>query len=151
MMKIRTGYSSDIASIMPIMAAAFDPQFGEAWTQSQCSGSLGVPGTSFFLVEKSGILIGFALFRTIVDESEVFLIAIHPDHQGQSAGRTLFEAVIAEAKRKGSTSLLVEVREDNPALSFYDSLNFVQIGKRSAYYKRTDKGPKGAITLVLRL
>ena len=151
MITVRTGSISEIPNIMPIMAAAFDPQYGEAWTQGQCSGSLGIPGTSFLLIEKSDALIGFALFRTIIDESELFLIAIHPDHQGQSLGHSLFKAIVDEALRKGSKSLLVEVREDNPALSFYDSLGFIQIGKRPDYYKRKDEGPKGANTLSLRL
>jgi [ribosomal protein S18]-alanine N-acetyltransferase len=151
MIETRRGTPADITKIMPIMAAAFDPIFGEAWSEVQCCGALSIPGTSLLLAEKHEATIGFALIRTIMDASELFLIAVCPDHQGQSVGAALFDSALKEAVQLGSRSILVEVREDNPALSFYDQLNFRRVGKRFDYYKRKDNGPNGAITLLLPL
>ncbi len=151
MIMTRKGTTADIPAIMPIMAAAFDPRFGEAWTEAQCCGAMSIPGTSLILAETDEGLVGFALVRTIIDTSELFLIAVEPEKQGQSIGAALFAAVQQQAADLGSRSILVEVREDNPALQFYQSLGFVAVGKRSGYYKRKDDGPRGAITLVQSL
>jgi [ribosomal protein S18]-alanine N-acetyltransferase len=151
MIETRRGTVSDIPKIMPIMAAAFDPLFGEAWSEAQCCGAMSIPGTSLLLVEKNSQIIGFALIRTIVDASELFLIAVHPFYQGQSIGAALFDAVRNHAFEQGSKSILVEVREDNRAILFYDRLGFERIGKRFDYYKRKDNGPNGAITLILTM
>ncbi len=151
MIETRRGAAADVPRIMPIMAAAFDPLFGEAWSEGQCCGAMSIPGTSLILAERDSETAGFALIRTILDASELFLIAVCPNHQGQSIGAALFEAVRNDAFIHGSRSILVEVREDNPALSFYDQLNFTRIGKRFDYYKRKDNGPTGALTLVLTL
>jgi len=42
--------ADDLDAVMTIMTAAFPPDFGEAWTRSQCAGILPMAGVSLRLV-----------------------------------------------------------------------------------------------------
>ena len=42
--RLALGASDDLDAVMDIMAAAFDPRFGEGWTRSQCAGILPLSG-----------------------------------------------------------------------------------------------------------
>ena len=78
MVELVTGAATDIAAIDAVMAEAFDPRFGEAWTHSQCLGILSMPGVWLSLARAEGETAGFALSRAILDEAELLLIAVHP-------------------------------------------------------------------------
>ena len=127
--------ASTVEAIMPVMESAFDPAFGEAWTASQCFGMLTIPGTSLLVARHEGSIIGFALLRSLLDESELLLIAIHKNDQKKGFGKKLATAVIDHAANLGSKMVFLEVREGNPALDLYLSVGFVQVGKRERYYR----------------
>lgn len=139
--------SSAIAEVMTVMSAAFDPAFGEAWTSAQCTGALGLGGTWLNTVRLDGALIGFAVTRAVLEDAELMLIAVHPDHHGTGAGSCLMAAVMDECRKCTVQNLHVEVREDNPALAFYTKHKFTRIGLRPNYYRRTDGNSAHAITL----
>jgi [ribosomal protein S18]-alanine N-acetyltransferase len=142
------GTVSDVPRIMPVMSA-FHPAYGEAWSESQCRNMLSLPGSKLILAEHETDVIGFALLRTIFDECELMMIAVHPDHQSQDVGGKLFNHLIAICQKNGVRKMHIEVRADNPALNFYTKRGCTVIGQRSSYYKRTDGGPDHAITLSL--
>ena len=68
---LRTGNAGDIAVVERLMADAFDPRFGEAWTRGQCVGVLGMPGVGLTLAEVDRAPAGFALARAVADEAEL--------------------------------------------------------------------------------
>ncbi len=127
--------ASAVDSIMPVMQSAFDPAFGEAWTAAQCFGMLTIPGTDLLVARHDSAIVGFALMRSILDETELLLIAIHQQHQKKGYGRQLAVAVIDQASQRGSKFVFLEVREGNPALNLYLGVGFVQVGKRESYYR----------------
>lgn len=139
---------SDIAVILPVMERAFHPQFGEAWTASQCLSMLALPGTRFSTCWTGDRAIGFAIARTVFDETELLLIAVDPDFGGQGVGSQLLDHVATESADLGAKKLHVEVRSDNQAIAFYSAKGFVEVGTRPNYYRRTDGGPTHAITMV---
>ncbi len=149
MLTIRKGDVSDLESLMPVMRAAFNPEYGEAWSQVQCTGMLALPGSELFLAILGDLVAGFALVRSILEESELLLIAVDPAHAHCGIGSALLAAVVTDSRKSAVQTLHVEVRADNPALSFYDRHGFVEKGQRSDYYKRKDGGPTHAITLSL--
>src|SRR4029077_17391538 len=61
------GRFADLSAVMSIMTTAFEPEFGEAWTRSQCAGILPMNGVSLMLAYDDGSRppIGFSLFRTV--------------------------------------------------------------------------------------
>ena len=147
--EIRSGDAHDVDAIMPVMHSAFDLRFGEAWSAEQCRGVLILPGTMLAVASQAAAVTGFALWRFVLEEAELLLIAVEPGQQSRGLGTCLFDHVVREAAQKGVTRLHVEVRSDNPARSFYTGRGFAQIGPRPNYYRRDDNGPKDAITLCL--
>lgn len=60
-----------------------------------------------------------------VDGMEIVMLFVHPDHRGQSAGRTLVEYATAELGARR-----VDVNEQNPqAVGFYEHLGFRRAGR----------------------
>ncbi|QDP19983.1 GNAT family N-acetyltransferase [Sphingomonas xanthus] len=148
-LRLRAGGADDLDDVMRIMTDAFPPCFGEAWTRSQCAGILPLAGVSLTMADHDQHAIGFALARTIMDESELLLIAVEVAGQGQGAGRLLVEDFIAQARAQGASRLHLEVRDGNSAVSLYQSAGFVPAGRRRAYYKAADGRRHDAVTLVL--
>jgi [ribosomal protein S18]-alanine N-acetyltransferase len=151
MITIREVGADRVAAIMPIMDAAFDSRYGEAWTSGQCISSMSLPGTWMLLAEVDGKVAGFAIARSILDDAELMLIAVLPDMQASGLGSRLLRYVTAHARKNGAERLFVEVRQDNPALKFYGFHGFKKMGERKNYYRRLDGGTSDAITLALSL
>lgn len=148
---IMQGSALDIERIMPVMQSAFDPRYGEAWSAPQCAGMMSLSGTMLLVAQRGARVAGFALLRTILDESELMLIAVRPECQRMSVGAGLVASCIEAATSAGALRLHIEVRQDNPALDFYEKRGFLRIGCRSNYYRRLDGAVADAITLSLNL
>jgi [ribosomal protein S18]-alanine N-acetyltransferase len=131
---IEPGTSDDLDAIMAVMRDAFDPRFGEAWTAAQLIGVLAMPGCHV-AIARSHSTIGFALARTILDETELMLIAVDPAQRRQGTGRALIDAIRDQAARIGSKSIFLEVRDGNPATALYVQSGFSPCGRRSNYYR----------------
>jgi [ribosomal protein S18]-alanine N-acetyltransferase len=137
-----------IGDIMAVMATAFDPEYGEAWNSGQCLSMLSLPGSSAIVARVNGQPCGFALFRTVLDEAELLMIAVASHAQKQGIGRSLLQSVVEYAVTENVRKLHLEVREDNHvARRLYESDNFVLIGRRHAYYRGANGRISDSITL----
>jgi ribosomal-protein-alanine N-acetyltransferase len=145
---VREGNEGDIGAIMEVMDRAFDPAYGEAWSAGQCLGMLSLPGVWLSFSEDGDRTTGFALSRLLIDEAELLLLAVDPDARGQGMGRALIERTVVVAAEKGAQRLLLEVREDNPALALYRGAGFSEIGRRQKYYQGADGTSRDALTLA---
>lgn len=135
------GTAADITTIDAIMRASFDPRFGEAWTAAQCLGMLSLPGVWVTIALLDTVAVGFAMARTVVDDGELLLLAVHPDMRGRRIGRTLLRATAADARMRGAARFCLEMRAGNPATVLYESEGFVKCGERTDYY-RGDRGER---------
>jgi len=80
-------------------------------------------------------IVGFAEFLTVVDECQLYNIAVLPRWQRRGCGRCLLQALLDEVKAAGVNSCVLEVRESNAAArALYQALGFIENGKRKAYY-----------------
>lgn len=138
MIVLRLGDARDIADVDRIMRGAFDPRFGEAWTRNQCMGVLAMPGVALTIAHIAEAPAGFALVRTILDEAELLLLAVSPDHRRRGLGSALMRAVIADAAARGTRALHLEVRANNEAVTLYRDQGMVKIGERKGYYRGSD-------------
>jgi [ribosomal protein S18]-alanine N-acetyltransferase len=150
MSRVRVGGASDLPAIMPVMRAAFDPRYGEAWSDIQCFGVLGVPGSSL-LIAGDDIVQGFALSRVVLDECELMLLAVDPAVQGKGIGRALLNGVIQHARSVGAKLLFLEMRSGNNALSLYASVGFAEVGRRQNYYRGSNGETFDAVTYRFQL
>lgn len=138
---------SSVRAIMPVMDAAFAPEFAEAWTLEQCEATLLIPGAKVAAAFQGDKIVGFAFWLTVVENSELLLLAVMPQLRGQGLGRLLLDEWIQQSRSDKVKQLFLEVRETNEALEFYRLSGFDVIGKRPNYYKLPDGNNLSALTM----
>jgi ribosomal-protein-alanine N-acetyltransferase len=148
-MSLARGGADDLDAVVTVMAAAFDPRFGEAWTRSQCAGILSMPGVRLTIARNDGAVVaGFSLSRTVADEAELLLIAVEPAHRRRGIGQLLLDHFLDIARGAGATKVHLEVRDGNPAIGMYRRSGFIPAGRRRKYYRGKDGSEFDALTLV---
>ena len=81
-------------------------------------------------------VVGYAGLATTQDEAWVQNIAVKRTAQRRGIGRTLLEALLAEATRQGIKQTLLEVAVDNAsAQRLYATYDFEPVGIRRGYYQ----------------
>ena len=151
MIHVVAGDAKDIASIMPIMSDAFDPRFGEAWTAAQCLSTLVLPDCQLLLAKDGDVVCGFAITRWVFEHEELLMIGVARKYQRQQVGQNLLSVVMNRGQIAGREKLFLEVRDGNPASSFYLKAGFLPIGRRKNYYKSTEGISPDAITMFIDL
>lgn len=151
MIRIVDGDARDVSAMMVVMADAFDPNFGEAWTAAQCLSTLVLPDCQLLLAKFEDNICGFAMSRWVLDHEELLMIGVIQRFQGQQVGKMLLSATINRARDAGRTKLFLEVRDGNKAHDFYRNSGFVPVGRRKNYYKNTNGICPDAITMSLDL
>lgn len=128
--RIRPMLLDDVPAIMQVETLAYEFPWS-AGIFNDCLRS----GYQGWLLQSGGQLGGYAMLAYGVDEAHLLNICIAPDWQGRGLGRHLMRHILASTRQQGVTSVLLEVRPSNPhALSLYQSLGFVEIGRRPRYY-----------------
>ncbi|MGC3980273.1 MAG: ribosomal protein S18-alanine N-acetyltransferase [Steroidobacteraceae bacterium] len=90
------------------------------------------------VVEMRGVVHGYAIMSFGADEAHLLNICIHRDLRDQGVGRKLLEYLLDYARKAGMHDAFLEVRPSNPvAIYLYESLGFVRVGVRKAYYQGT--------------
>ncbi len=150
---IEGGSSEDIDDVMRVMDEAFGKRFGEGWTRSQLAGILPMGGVSLILAQSRDAkeTIGFSLFRTVADESELLLIAVLPSRHREGVGGQLLDDFLERARNDGVARVHLEVRDGNPAVGMYENAGFSPVGRRRNYYHGADGERFDAITLAHEL
>lgn len=141
--------AQDIASIMPIMDSAFDPQYGEAWNSAQCLSMLALPHTDLYLALYDDEICGFAFTRSLYEDVELLMIATHRDYCKKGIASSLIQHIIILAKKHDRERIFLEMREGNSAEILYDIFGFNNVSKRKNYYKGHDNVCYNAITKEL--
>ncbi|WHO40763.1 GNAT family N-acetyltransferase [Sphingobium sp. AP49] len=132
------GDRNALADTMTVMVRAFDPVFGEAWTLPQLAGVMTMPGTWLTLARVDAAPLGFALIRSVLDECELLLLAVDPLWRGRGIGRSLLVDSLNTARRRGITSMNLEVRATNNAIKLYENIGFEYVHRRPGYYRGND-------------
>jgi ribosomal-protein-alanine N-acetyltransferase len=149
---VRRGERADLGDVMTVMEAAFDPQYGEGWTRSQCAGILPMPGVRLVLARNGrSEPLGFALWRTVAGDSELLLLAVAPAHRRSGVGRRLLGEFVDEARNQGVSRVHLEVRDGNPAIAMYESAGFTPVGRRHRYYRGKNGEQFDALTFAREL
>ena len=151
--RIERGTSDDIDAVMHVMDGAFGEKFGEAWTRSQLAGILPMAGVSLMLARDADErrTVGFSLFRTVADESELLLIGVLPTRHREGVGQRLLNHFIDQSRKDGVGRVHLEVRNGNPAVEMYRTAGFAQVGRRRNYYHATNGESFDALTFARQL
>jgi [ribosomal protein S18]-alanine N-acetyltransferase len=121
-----------IADLLPIEAELFGD---ERWSAAMFWNELA--NGHYYLVARDGAeILGYAGLACTDEEAWVQNIGVRSTAQRRGIGRTLLEALLAEARARGLRKTLLEVAVDNiPAQKLYADYDFEAIGLRRGYYQ----------------
>ena len=111
--------------------------FGSAaWSENSITSEL-KNQLSLWLVALDGETVaGYVGSQTVMDESDMMNVAVHPDCRRQGIAEELVNALADALREKESRCLTLEVRASNePAKKLYEKLGFVSVGLRKNYYR----------------
>lgn len=121
----------------------------DPWDAGALARIMALSGAFGWLAWEEDAPVGFILVRDLGAECEVLSLGVAPHRRRSGAGQTLLSAAVAETRRRGLSSVVLEVAVDNdPANALYATLGFVPVGRRQRYYRRPDGR---ADALILRL
>lgn len=90
------------------------------------------------VVESAGDVTGYGIMSYGAGEAHVLNICIRSDLRGAGVGRRLMDFLLERARVAEMQDVFLEVRPSNPvAIQLYESLGFVRVGVRKAYYQAT--------------
>lgn len=116
-----------------------------AWTSGMLLDEMSAPNRCYLALEEGGELVGYAGVN-MGEESHVMTIGVAPTARRRGHGSRLLAALMEEARRRGATSMVLEVRaDDDGPQRLYRSFGFEPIGIRPKYYQL-----EGADALVMR-
>jgi [ribosomal protein S18]-alanine N-acetyltransferase len=128
---IRALRAADIARIIEIENLSFSTP----WQESTFRGLLRRTDTDLLGAERHGVLIGYAIAWTVVDQAELGNVAVLPEARGLGVGRLLVETILARLRQRRALECFLEVRESNVgAQRLYRQLGFAVVGRRARYY-----------------
>ena len=108
----------------------------EAWSEKSVASELNNKLALWLVAEDAGNVWGYVGSQTVMDETDMMNIAVHPDYRNRGVAIGLIQELIAALKERGSHSLMLEVRASNdPARKLYEKLGFQQVGLRKNYYR----------------
>jgi len=83
-----------------------------------------------------GILVGYMIAWFIADEAHLGNLAVAPAAQRTGLASALLEALVAEARLRGSAHIVLEVRAGNSgAIRLYERHGFDAVAVRKEYYE----------------
>lgn len=144
---VRQARVADIAAVMRVMEAAFDPIYGEAWNSAQLLTLFALPSAHVAMATMGDRVCGFYAARMAGPETELLLIAVHPENRQAGIGRFLLDDWQSWAASKGAEDYFLEMRADNKAVGMYKAAGFSECGRRAAYYRGGDGVVRDAITM----
>ena len=107
----------------------------EAWSEKSVASELDNPLSFWLVADDNGRVAGYVGSQTVMDETDMMNVAVHPDYRKQGIATALIVGLVGELRKKGSHCLTLEVRASNEnAISLYRKLDFQQIGLRKNYY-----------------
>ena len=110
--------------------------FSAPWSEDSVAGVLENSLSVWLICEDRGKVLGYVGSQTVLDETDMMNIAVLPEARRAGIGERLILSLIELLKDRGSRSLTLEVRASNtPAISLYEKLGFLQVGRRPNYYR----------------
>ena len=132
MIEIREMKAQDVPQIAELERICFSDPWSAQSIATELDNSL-----SCWLVATDGEkVVGYVGSQTVLDGSDMMNIAVAPDFRREGLAEALVNALIDCLRQRKSRCLILEVRVSNtPAITLYEKLGFVEIGRRKNYYR----------------
>ena len=121
---------------VPQVARLEEICFSDPWSEKSVASELENELSLWLVALEGDTLAGYVGSQTVLGETDIMTVAVHPDFRRQGVGESLILSLVEELKALDSHSLTLEVRASNaPARSLYEKLGFSQVGLRKNYYR----------------
>lgn len=133
---VRPGNEDDLAEIVQLeRGIPTAPHWAEA-DYAALLRSDGAVRRCLFVAVRGELLAGFAVGSLVAGEAELESVAVREELRQQGLGRALCRAVLEWSWVEGAAAVALEVRAGSAgAIRLYESLGFVAVGRRPAYYR----------------
>ena len=127
--RMNEGHVSQVAALEKLC-------FSDPWSENSVASELDNPLSLWLIAEENGMVCGYVGSQTVLDETDMMNIAVHPDCRRRGIASALIGELVNQLRERGSHVLRLEVRESNVhAISLYESMGFTQLGLRKNYYR----------------
>ena len=110
--------------------------FSDPWSEKSVASELENDLACWLAAVEEDRVAGYVGSQTVMDETDMMNIAVHPDFRRKGIAEELVNALVHRLRNRGSRCLTLEVRASNePACKLYEKLGFSQIGRRPNYYR----------------
>ena len=110
--------------------------FSLPWSENSVTSELRNPLSLWIVAVEGETLAGYVGSQSVMGEADMMNLAVQPEFRRQGVGETLVSALVAALAEQKVSSLTLEVRASNAAaISLYEKLGFIQVGRRPNYYK----------------
>ena len=110
--------------------------FNDPWSEKSIASELNNRLSCWLVALDGDSVVGYVGSQTVLGETDMMNIAVHPDYRKQGVATDLIQSLIDALSKQGSHSLMLEVRQTNePAKNLYKSLGFETVGIRKNYYR----------------
>ena len=110
--------------------------FNDPWSENSIASELNNKLSLWLVALEDDKVVGYVGSQTVLGETDMMNVAVHPDYRKQGIGTGLIVGLIGELEKRGSHSLMLEVRVSNEsAISVYQKLGFTEVGRRKNYYR----------------
>jgi ribosomal-protein-alanine N-acetyltransferase len=135
--QLRRATPADLDAIMLLESGIFGT---DAWSAESMRSELASRHAYYLVAERvdDETVVGYAglLAPQGGADGDIQTIAVAESDRRGGLGRTLIQALVAEARKRGATKVFLEVRADNgSAQLLYETLGFVAIAERIGYYQ----------------
>ncbi|GAB1402176.1 hypothetical protein MASR1M68_10870 [Elusimicrobiota bacterium] len=121
--------------------------FSNNWTKQMFLAEADNKFSRFKLCIINNLIIGFIIYRIVLEEAEVLNIVIDNQFRGKSYGKQLLNYAVNDMKEHNVKNIFLEVNERNIiAKNLYTNTGFVQYSTRQNYY-----GADSAVLMKLSL
>ncbi|MBO5837041.1 MAG: ribosomal protein S18-alanine N-acetyltransferase [Oscillospiraceae bacterium] len=128
------------------IAALEQENFSMPWSENAISAELKNPLSLWIVAVDRQKVVGYVGSQSVLGEADMMNLAVDAMYRRQGIGKQLVLSLIDGLAHNAVSKLTLEVRASNTAaISLYESLGFLQVGRRPNYYS----GPKED-ALILR-
>jgi len=111
-----------------------------AWTAPRITWHMRHPESIVLAARCRSAIAGFAIMRYGDDVAHLNLLAVDPAHRRRGVGRQIITWLEETALAAGTFIIGLELRATNePALAFYASLGYQELGRVAGYYQGVEQ------------
>lgn len=113
--------------------------FFDVTNSSSIEASLSSETLDYFVLKLDEKIIGFLECSCVLDESELYEIAIKKEYQGKGYSKLLMDYFLSFCKDKKIKTIFLEVNTiNNKAIALYEKFGFERYSVRKNYYGEND-------------